>query len=255
MCEIFGFSAEHGQNINEYLRSFYSHCVDHPNGWGYVGFNKNGRTEILCTEPVRADVSERLPGLLDKSLEYPTVLAHIRQATVGRVCLENCHPFARRDCSGRQWTLVHNGTVFSGLEIVPYLSQQVGDTDSEGILLYLVDQIDREIKHVGRELRPFERFQVAERVVGKLARRNKLNLMFFDEEQIYVHTNMQHTLFSKTCEDGILFATSPLSERGWKPMPMTTLFAYRDGKLLYRGENHHNEYVEVMEMPSYEYQI
>jgi glutamine amidotransferase len=36
----------------------------------------------------------------------PTVLAHLRRATVGRVALENTHPF----CHG-SWVFAHNGTL------------------------------------------------------------------------------------------------------------------------------------------------
>ena len=34
MCEIFGFSSSKEEELNDYLKEFYSHCEEHPHGWG-----------------------------------------------------------------------------------------------------------------------------------------------------------------------------------------------------------------------------
>ena len=34
MCELFGFSGNTYQEMNDYLDVFYSHSVRHPHGWG-----------------------------------------------------------------------------------------------------------------------------------------------------------------------------------------------------------------------------
>ncbi|MCR5529980.1 MAG: class II glutamine amidotransferase [Saccharofermentans sp.] len=48
--------------------------------------------------------------------------------------------------TGRTWTLAHNGTIFEGDLLNRYYIQN-GTTDSERILLYLIDQIDSHIQY------------------------------------------------------------------------------------------------------------
>ena len=72
-----------------------------------------------------------------------TALAHIRLATIGNVEQDNCHPFTAVDNSGRTWTLIHNGTIFESDNIGKYVFLQKGETDSERILLYIVDSINK----------------------------------------------------------------------------------------------------------------
>lgn len=251
MCELFGFSSQHCRNISNELKEFFSHCVEHPNGWGLA--RVSGASVSIHTEPVTASDSGLLPKLLEDNAASQTVLAHIRRATVGGVNLKNCHPFVRTDNMGRMWLLIHNGTIFSGMKLIRYQTKQDGDTDSERILLYLVDQIDEQAARKGCELNSFERFKVVERVIAELSYRNKLNLIIYDGQQMYVHVNMKDTLFIKTGENTVMFATVPLDEQGWEGLPLTTLFVYQEGKLVYRGKNHHNEYIDMTNTVAQQY--
>lgn len=251
MCEIFGFSSCRKSNLKPYLTEFFSHSVHHPNGWGLAEFGDEGvRVQI---EPVSARESKILPELVANLQDSKTLLAHIRRATVGGVKSENCHPFVRTDDSGRTWTLIHNGTVFSGMELIYYQNQQTGDTDSERILLYLIDKMNDEIAKKGCALNSFERFKVVEKVVANITYRNKINLLIYDGSQMYVHVNMKDTLYFKTDEFGTAFATTPLEPEGWQPLPLTTLLVYREGKLQYKGKNHHNEYIDVIGTSAQQY--
>ncbi len=243
MCEMLGFSSPKNENITYYLKELYSHSPQHPNGWGLAQFESGSLT--VHTEPVSALSSRILPKLLEDAAPSNVVLAHIRRATVGGVGPLNCHPFIRQDENGRRWVLMHNGTVFSGVEMLAYREKQMGNTDSERILLYLLDNINEEAKQKGCALNSFERFKTVENVIEKISYRNKLNLIIYDGEQMYVHVNMQNTLFFKNFGSGIIFSTVPLDRSGWEPLPLTTLFVYQNGVLKYRGKNHHNEYVDV----------
>ncbi len=250
MCEMLGFSSLHKKNIQPWLKEFFSHGDNNPNGWGLAEFE--GDSVRLYTEPVSSNESSLLPELIWEN-QSETVLAHIRKATVGGVNPDNCHPFVRKDCMERTWYLMHNGTIFSGTELIRYQEKQIGDTDSERILLYLIDEINEETKKKNRELEPFERFRVVEQVTNRLSYRNKLNLIIYDGQQMYVHANMKNTLFFKNESGGILFATVPLDEEGWEPLPLTTLFVYRSGKILYRGEANHNEYIDAISAVKQQY--
>jgi glutamine amidotransferase len=182
-------------------------------------------------------------------------MAHIRYATIGNVMYQNCHPYVKKDHYGRNWVLVHNGTIFEFADLNPYVKQQQGDTDSERVLWYLVDRLEDAEDALERPMSREERFGLLSALIGDLAKGNKLNLLLYDGEQLYVHTNYQNSLYYLKTDSGLLFSTQPLSREAWKLVPFTTLLAVSDGEVVLRGENHKNEYVDSEENMKYLYQI
>ncbi|MBR1455874.1 MAG: class II glutamine amidotransferase [Oscillospiraceae bacterium] len=245
MCELLGFSAREQRDLSPWLRIFFSHGAQNPNGWG-LARNIEG-TPVIDREPQPASASVCAAAIASQPQPQVLSLAHLRKATVGDVSLENCHPLYRRDRSGRGWLLVHNGTVFTGLSSFDYQGRTTGSTDSEWILLYLLDRLDGESARKGRALSDEERFTVLEAGVSALSYRNKMNLLLSDGELLYAHANMRDTLFYKKLPGSILIATVPLDDRGWAPVPLTRLLAYRQGQLLYEGAPHGKEYVSGLE--------
>ena len=125
MCELLGFSSRRRRNVTPLLREFFSHAERHPHGWGLARFEDASAPQIE-KEPVKATESETLRRILDEGVEAQTLLGHIRLATVGTIEYANCHPFSETDNSGRVWTLVHNGTIFSGVALNDYRGVQFG---------------------------------------------------------------------------------------------------------------------------------
>ena len=240
MCELFGVSARRKVAVEGLLREFFSHSGRHPNGWGMAVFYENSVS--LEKEPVQALQSAYLKERLRRSINVRNMIAHIRLATRGNMEYVNCHPFVLRDSSGRCWTLAHNGTIFDYPRHDPYLHRQEGGTDSERILCFLVDQVDGKQQELGRPLTPEERFGLLDGLVSDMAKGNKLNLLVYDGELLYVHTNYANSLYCSRREDAVLFATTPLDQGCWEPHPFTTLCAYRDGCRIFSGTNHGNEY-------------
>jgi glutamine amidotransferase len=175
------------------------------------------------------------------------MLAHIRLATVGSVKEVNCHPYSGVDLSGRRWTLIHNGTIYSSKKLIRYMNTQTGDTDSERVFLCLLDEINEEISKEG-ELNERQRFDIIDSLVTRLSPRNKLNLIIFDGEIMYVHKNMKNTLFFKQTEYSTVFSTQPLDGGEWQRFPMTQLFAFKNGRQIFSGTSHGNVFI-----PSREY--
>ena len=241
MCELLGFTSDHAVEINEYLKEFYSHSIKHPHGWGLMR-EQNGRIEII-KEPVCASESQKIAEIIDRTQPQTTALAHIRMATIGYIKQENCHPFSGTDNTGRCWTLIHNGTIYSGKMLMKYLHTQTGETDSERIFLALLDVINENHPRTAQE-----RFEAVERFVISISKRNKLNLMIYDGELLYVHQNMEDTLYYKTENGSIIFSTVPLDNGTWEKYPLTQLCAFSGGKKVFEGTKH--EYVFV---PSLEY--
>ncbi|MBR0485800.1 MAG: class II glutamine amidotransferase [Oscillospiraceae bacterium] len=246
MCELLGFSAGKKQNILEYLELFFAHSVRHPHGWGMMYEQNTERMHLK--EPCQACTSKMLRHRLSDFPEQHVAIAHIRFATVGSVRTENCHPYYGTDSSGRMWTLVHNGTIYSGRNLTKYLEKQHGDTDSERIFLYLLEEMNRAISVSGRGLTDAERFRIVEQTVISLASRNKLNLLIYDGDLLYVHKNMKGTLHYLQKPDSILFATEKLTtEDNWQSYPLAKLCAFRDGHSVLEGTEHGNIFVPNLE--------
>lgn len=245
MCELFGFTGYQKENLSPMLREFFSHSVRHPNGWGLARLDN--REPQIEKEPVCANESKRLASLLTEELQGQTLLGHIRRATIGNVSWKNCHPYIRTDASGRTWTLIHNGTIFDFPPLGDYYGMADGETDSACILTYLVAEINRATEKIGRALDDKQRFQVLNRMVTEMSPGNKLNLLIFDGTFLYVHTNMERTLYHRETVSGVVFSTIPLDEATWESVPMTRLLAYRNGALVMTGSDHKQQYWETAE--------
>ena len=228
--------------VNDILREFYSHSDKHPNGWGLAAFC-DGDVSIE-KGPIQASKSVYLKERLNHKICVSTLLAHIRFATIGNIEYVNSHPFMKRDSCGRRWGLIHNGTIFDYPPLSPYQYEQAGETDSERILLYLVDMVSRRQTSARRPLEAEERFELLDSLISDMSRGNKLNLIIYDDELMYVHTNYADSLY--VCENGekAVFCTEPLKKGHWEPVTFTALTAYRDGKCVMKGQPHGNEYID-----------
>lgn len=196
-------------------------------------------------EKLKASKSKKLEEILDTITPQKTVLGHIRYATVGRICTLNCHPFTAQDNKGRQWTLIHNGTIYTASRLVHTYKDRLGDTDSEAMFLYLIEMIHS--KQSKRALSAKQRFSLIDRFVCEMSYRNKLNLMIYDGELLYVHKNMEDTMKYRRYENGYIFATQPLDGQQWLDVPTAQLFAYKDGELAFKGEKHGGIFVSKLQ--------
>ena len=245
MCELMTFCGKEKILLNPFLQEFFSHSAGNPDGWGLAVFDPG--QESIEKEPLQASESLYLQERLRGPIVSKALMAHIRAATIGVQTRLNCHPFAGRDESGRQWIMVHNGTLFEKTEADRFISAQTGDTDSERILLALLDRMNREIRRKeasgkGGRLSPEERFRILDRMIVAMSPGNKLNLIIFDGELFYIHCNMKGTLYWRKEPCGTLINTVPLSLGTWEPVPFTRLTAMRDGQVQYEGTDHGNEY-------------
>lgn len=242
MCELFGVNTPRKIQLNNLLDVFFSHGDKHPHGWGMAFFD-NGTVQME-KQAVTSTKSARLREYISRQIIADSMIAHIRLATKGNMEYENCHPFIRKDDMGRIWTLAHNGTVFEGELMDSYFYVQDGQTDSERILYLLVDRINDKYKETGYLLDAPARFQVLDDLICEIAGGNKLNLLVFDGDYFYVHTNCRNSLYFSERQGGYVFSTVPLDRQKWKPMLLNILLAYQDGKLVQTGTEHGYEYVE-----------
>ncbi len=241
MCELFGLSGRKNKDICRELKEFYSHAPKNPDGWGL--FYANTTSAFFDKEDIRADKSDHLKQILSGSIIAKDAIAHIRLATIGYDEMVNTHPFRGYDLSANEWIFAHNGTIFESDLLTGYTYEQDGDTDSERIFLYMLDCLNAAIKRKQGALDSDERFDVIDRIVCDLSPKNKLNLLIFDGEVLYVHTNFRNSLFKHEDEAGLFFSTQPLSSTCWEQVPFMRLVSFREGKMMRTGTLHDNEYI------------
>lgn len=246
MCEMFGITADKEVVANPLLESFYQHSSENRDGWGLAVFR--GHSVTMEKEPRMAAQSTYLRQRLSRDIRCRNLFAHIRKATIGRIEYANCHPFIWDDNSGRTWTLMHNGTIFEPDSMERPSVEPEGTTDSERILLYIIDQVNKEIVRLGRDLDSSERFRLLDTLVTRISKGNKLNLLIYDGENMYVHTNCPGTLHEWTDDHMTLFATKPFRMDGWQPLTMNRLLAYRDGVRIETGTDHGNTFEDNKDM-------
>lgn len=238
MCELFGVSSPEKIDIKDLLLEFFSHSIRHPDGWGMAFFEDND--VALEKQPLDSRKSQYLKSRMKAISKADNMIAHIRLATKGSVEYENTHPFVKKDRFGRSWTLAHNGTIFDSELLDPMFYEQAGQTDSERILLYIIKTINEEITDPDAEAR----FRILDRIICEITPGNKVNLLVYDGELLYAHTNYLDSLHQRKEGEGTLFSTRPLGRKEWEPLPMNTLLAFRKGKLEYIGTNHGNEFID-----------
>lgn len=242
MCEIFGINSNIEKNIQPYVTTFFSHSDKNPHGWGSALLDE--AVPKIRKEACSASCSQYVKEQLMSDLYARNTLVHIREATIGHVEYENCHPFVRKDKSGRYWTLIHNGTIFDFSALNPYAQMQEGETDSERILMYIVDRINSAAQNIGNPLNPQQRSKVIDHVLMNMAYMNKLNILLYDGSQLYVHTNYRNSLYMLQDPDSVLFATKPLSDENWQPVPFMQVLTFSSGQCIYEGMKHPFEFLD-----------
>lgn len=154
MCRFFGFRATEPTEIScSLVRSPHALLAQsrvdrrgetHPDGWG-VGYYVGNTPELIRSPAPAYDDAKYLAAA--EQICSRTVLAHVRQASVGGASLENTHPFTY----GR-WVFAHNGTARPFEEVGPRLAAETdpqfavirhGTTDSEAIFVWLLSRMLR----------------------------------------------------------------------------------------------------------------
>lgn len=238
---LFGLCSSTPIPANGILKDFYSYSRIHKDGWGLALL----RDDCISVEkePVKADESSYLRHRLASEIAEKNLFAHIRYATVGENNYDNCHPFLMRDSSGRSWGLMHNGTLFASDFIKPYLDRRCGSTDSEALFLCVMERINAFEAEKEAPSTASERFNVLDDIMVNNSTDNKLNLLMWDGEIMYAHTNEKDTLYISRSPEAVMICTRPLNSGNWEPMPSKILTGWKDGKLLFSGTRHDSEFI------------
>lgn len=148
MCRLFGFRSVIPSQVHRSLveadNAILHQSNFHSDGWGVAYYVADSPHLIKSTTPA---VEDRLFHKVSGILSSETVVAHLRKATQGELCITNAHPFQH----GR-WVFAHNGNIEGFARFRADLTAQVspvlrryilGDTDSEVIFFLILSHLSR----------------------------------------------------------------------------------------------------------------
>ncbi len=212
----------------------------HGDGWG-VGYFANDEPQLI-RRPTAAAESPEFREVAHR-VTSPTVLAHVRQASVGERLSANTHPFA----FGR-WLFMHNGTVTGFKHVRPSLLEETdpelgrriaGTTDSEHVFFWLLSRLVRagenaagpcvDLRRTAEVLAESIRILDARSQATHPAEHSRLNFVFSDG-RVLLASRFKHGLHwcrplekspagGNGKESAIAIASEPIGERAWNEVP------------------------------------
>ncbi|HTQ39764.1 MAG TPA: class II glutamine amidotransferase [Pirellulales bacterium] len=120
-----------------------AHGESHIDGWGLASYADDGVPHI--TKSLLPAFSDPQFGEVSRTVTTKTLVAHVRQASVGSAALVNTHPFIYE-----RWVFVHNGTLqdFAArrkplFDAIPYDLRTMirGETDSECVFFFWLSRL------------------------------------------------------------------------------------------------------------------
>ena len=270
MCELFAMSSSMPSNVKYSLNEFAKHgglTYSNKSGWGISHYAD--RDAYLIKEPEPASDSPWVEFVANQNIQSSCVIAHVRLASVGSPSLQNTHPF-RRALGGHTHIFAHNGTLHNLHDKYPlrHLNRHpVGDTDSELAFCWLLERLDA-IWRPGEGVPAVsDRMEIFAGFAAEMSKLGSANFLYSDGDALFVHAHRriyeENGGFSDprppglsmrdcmACQTGpeyacdglkiglsdqrtILFASVPLDDQGWSPLPEGTAVAVSGGLELHR---------------------
>jgi len=250
MCQLLGLNANTPTDLVFSFTGFAQRAVEHKDGFGIAFFEGAGLR--LFVDHLSATVSPVAEMIRRYPVRSRHIVAHIRQATQGRVALENTHPFMR-ELWGRYWVFAHNGNLPDFHPKLHASFRPVGDTDSERAFCWLMQELAKHhasvpsVPHLTETLRE---------LAPQLARRGSFNFLLSNGEALWAHgsTRLHYVLrrhpfpavqlqdedltidFADhtSADDRVaIIVTDPLTRNeDWQPIRPGELLAFVDGQPL-----------------------
>jgi glutamine amidotransferase len=162
MCRLFGFKGKEPTKLSFFLVDapnslakqsiMDSRNISNSQGWG-VGFYQN-RKAFIQKRASSAYFDFNFKFLTD-FVETDTMIAHIRDATVGDISDHNAHPFIYGN-----WIMAHNGTV-EGFQLLrsqilkaigtDFAFEIMGSTDSECVFYLFLSKLNKKVPDIHAE--------------------------------------------------------------------------------------------------------
>jgi glutamine amidotransferase len=228
----------------------------HGDGWGIAFFEGRGCRLFIDPAPsYRSPVAELVRSYPIRSRN---VIAHIRKATQGDVCLENTHPFMR-ELWGRYWIFAHNGNLRGFAPIFDAGFRPVGATDSERAFCFLLQSLSRRFGPLEPDRAGL--FEAVAELARSIAAHGEFNFLLSNGECLIAHcsTRLAYIVrqapftvahlkdqdlavdFSEltTPHDRVaVIATTPLTDNeAWTDISPGSLLLFHDGSPISRASS------------------
>lgn len=223
MCELFALSCNKKDRATFSLPLFARYHEPNWDGWG-VGYYVETYAKVVknTDDP---NVSESFRKTIQKA-DSNVIIAHIRLATSGDVCTENCHPFKFRYLN-RDWLFAHNGTI--GID---YPSHVEGDNDSARAFSFMMDKINEYLRRSRfRGIYPAVKY-----ATSKLLENygGGLNYLLSDSNALFAFCNHKRMYMLRREKDyggAILISTQRLTGERWVEIPKNRVLCVLNGEV------------------------
>jgi predicted glutamine amidotransferase len=270
MCELFGMSSMKLATVNYSLKEFAQHSAGtrfNKSGWG-IGYIEDHDVRLI-KEAHEMDRSPWIDFIARRHFKSHTVIAHIRQASIGRPRLENCHPF-RQELGGRVHLFAHNGTlddVFAQLPFEGTRYRPLGQTDSEHAFCVLLQRLEPVWSETHSVAKLDKRMEIVSEFANALRQLGTANFLYSDGDVLFAHADRRvfyekdegafseprapglNMLLRPHCTGGqkldtagltidiheqgaTLLASVPLTTEDWMPLKEGTLVVIRGGQVI-----------------------
>ena len=190
VCELLAVSSKQPTVINMTLEEFQRHgggSDKHGDGWGIAFYDENDAR--IIREPEAAVCSEHMNYLRQHACASRSIIAHIRQASVGGTRLENTQPFARA-LSGRLHTFAHNGDLYELPKSIAHSPfTPLGDTDSEQAFCTLMQRIFHAGNGLEEALSYSQRLDIVAEFAAEIVNLGIFNFLYCDGEYLFAHSH------------------------------------------------------------------
>nr|MDO8081543.1 class II glutamine amidotransferase [Candidatus Freyarchaeota archaeon] len=255
MCKLLVLSGNREADMKSILEVFVKRFGStNPDGWGIAFLVES--TDLYHIKKFYHKDRKLLEDTFFKEIKKiktKTLIAHLRKASIGQKCLENCHPFENY-IDNHQFIFVHNGSVWPRRilesKLVNHQPKSSDPTDSELIFCYILDMLEENGVNLNSWRDMVETINEIILMIRSEALITKLNFVLADRNHIYCYNydELQYSLIEENSEnnfpnkkqtacpkDGkIIVCSRPLLENiHWEPLPQKTNMVLHNGEILY----------------------
>ncbi len=252
MCELLGLSA----NVPTDICFCFSGLMlrggktgPHKDGWGVAFYE--GRGCRLFQDTIPSSNSEIAKFIKHYPIKSHHVICHIRRANIGKICLENTHPFVRQ-LWGRNWCFAHNGQL-RGIKKKLKLQhfEPIGTTDSEHAFCWILEQFHKKFPKPPKK--ETDLWPVLKKLCDDLAEYGVFNMLLSDSHHLYAHCSTKLAWITrkspfgkaKLIDDDVeidfhhrttpkdiitIIATTPLTDEEWTRAKKGDFLIFSEGK-------------------------
>ena len=255
MCKLLVLSENREEDTKDILEVFVKKFgPKNPDGWGIAFLDEStglyhikkvyNKDQKILRETFFHDLNE---------IKTKTLIAHLRKASIGRKCLENCHPFENY-IGKHQFVFIHNGTVWPRRvlesKLLNHKPSSNDPTDSELIFCYIMDVLEENRVNLNSWRDMVEAINEIILKIRSEALITKLNFILADRNYIYCYNwnELQYSLIEEKAKSNlynkkqlsyskngkVVVCSRPILENySWNSIPQKTILVLRNGKIQY----------------------